>query len=263
MVGNACVRPDECFSTGSSKYSEYHYEFLYKRGYFTKKVYNDYRGACLLNSDNYECFVQRKKLDGYFNDTNSSLYNIYDKCYKSKNTSRQYINTGCEDNAGLTTFLNDPSVKKNWNIDTTKEWAPCDDNVFKEYLGKNNSYWIFPLLIQNKLKIVQFLLFSGSTRETSTPTSPSSAPSAGCKTWGTLSTCQSKEFGENGGFQEGTRERIKSAASSGNLEISLLLLSKMQASELPWINLKLCLKFWQASSQERPCPIKIPDSNIA
>jgi hypothetical protein len=42
-----------------------------------------------------------------------------------------------------------------------------------------------------------------------------------------------------------------------------LLLSKMQASELPWINLKLCLKFWQASSQERPCPIKIPDSNIA
>ncbi len=25
LVGNACVRPDECFSTGSSKYSEYHY----------------------------------------------------------------------------------------------------------------------------------------------------------------------------------------------------------------------------------------------
>lgn len=25
LVGNACVRPDECFSTGSSKYSEFHY----------------------------------------------------------------------------------------------------------------------------------------------------------------------------------------------------------------------------------------------
>jgi hypothetical protein len=54
--------------------------------------------------------------------------------------------------------------------------------VFKEYLGKNNSYWIFPFLIQNKLKIVHILPFSGSTQETSTPTSPSSAPSAGCKT---------------------------------------------------------------------------------
>lgn len=263
MVGNACVRPDECFSTGSSKYSEYHYEFLYKRGYFTKKVYNDYRGACLLNSDNYECFVQRKKLDGYFNDTNSSLYNIYDKCYKSKNTSRQYINTGCEDNAGLMTFLNDPSVKKNWNIDTSKEWVPCDENVFKEYLGRNNSYWIFPFLIQNKLKIVPFLLSSGSTQATSTPTSPSSAPKDGYRIWDTLSRCQSKEYGESGGFQEGTRERIKSAASSGNLEISLLLQSKMQASEQPWINLKPCPKSWQASSQERRCPIKIPDSNIA
>jgi hypothetical protein len=28
-----------------------------------------------------------------------------------------YINTGCEDDVGVITFLNDPVVKKNWNID--------------------------------------------------------------------------------------------------------------------------------------------------
>lgn len=84
-----------------------------------------------MNSDTYDCFTQRKKLDGIFNNTNSSMYNIYDKCYKSQTTDYQYVNTGCEDNAGIMTFLNDPNVKKNWNIDTKKEWAPCDSHVFE------------------------------------------------------------------------------------------------------------------------------------
>ena len=48
------------------------------------------------------------------------MYNIYDNCYKSKTTDTQYINTGCEDNAGIMTFLNDPNVRKNWNIKTEK-----------------------------------------------------------------------------------------------------------------------------------------------
>jgi hypothetical protein len=49
------------------------------------------------------------------------MYNIYDKCYKSKNSaSDNYINTGCEDNAGIMTFLNDKNVRANWNIVTTK-----------------------------------------------------------------------------------------------------------------------------------------------
>lgn len=45
------------------------------------------------------------------------MYNLYDKCYKTKNTTGlKYVNTGCEDDAGITNFLNDPSVKKNWNF---------------------------------------------------------------------------------------------------------------------------------------------------
>ena len=73
-----------------------------------------------MNYDSYDCFVQRGKLDAFFNTTNSSMYNIYDKCYKSKTTSVNYVNTGCEDNAGIMTFLNDPNVKKNWNIKVDK-----------------------------------------------------------------------------------------------------------------------------------------------
>ena len=48
------------------------------------------------------------------------MYNIYDKCYKTPNLTDddnlEYINTGCEDNAGIMTFLNDHVVKQKWNI---------------------------------------------------------------------------------------------------------------------------------------------------
>lgn len=57
-------------------------------------------------------------MDKQFNQTNSSMYNIYNKCYKTKNDTFEdnYINTGCEDDLGVVNFLNDPNVKKNWNI---------------------------------------------------------------------------------------------------------------------------------------------------
>jgi hypothetical protein len=221
LVGNPCVRPDECYASGSSKYSEYHYEFLYKRGYFTKKSFNDYRSACLLNSDTYECFVQRGKLDGYFNATNSSMYNIYDKCYKSKTTDVGYINSGCEDNAGIMTWLNDPIVRANWNIVNDKEWNPCNSTVFGEYLGKNNSEWLYPILIKNKLKIVIILLFSGSILEILTRIFQSSVRRDGWMSFVTLLICLLSVFGGNGGFQEFTKEKIRLEASSGNSEILL------------------------------------------
>jgi len=45
------------------------------------------------------------------------MYNIYDKCYKSKtNSSSNYVNTGCEDNEGIMNYLNDKNVRNNWNI---------------------------------------------------------------------------------------------------------------------------------------------------
>jgi hypothetical protein len=48
------------------------------------------------------------------------MYNIYDKCYKTKTNSSNYVNTGCEDDEGILTYLNDDNVKKNWNIKYNK-----------------------------------------------------------------------------------------------------------------------------------------------
>lgn len=70
-------------------------------------------------------------LDNKFSVTNTSSYNIYDKCYKGQNdsSSLKYVNTGCEDEAGLMNYLNDPHVQMNWNI-RAKEWKPCNNKVF-------------------------------------------------------------------------------------------------------------------------------------
>jgi len=63
------------------------------------------------------------------------------------------------------TYLNDPTVRKNWNIEGDKEWVPCNTKIYAEYLPGNNSYWIYPYLIKNKLRIVFIFIFSGFTRE--------------------------------------------------------------------------------------------------
>lgn len=95
------------------------------------------------------------------------MYNIYSQCYKTANSSFEdnYINTGCEDNLGVLTFLNDPNVRINWNIDTDKEWEPCNKNIFMEYQGKVNAYQLLPFLIKNHIRIVSVSLFSGSLLE--------------------------------------------------------------------------------------------------
>lgn len=49
LLGNPCMTPDECFASGIEKRSYYHYEFLYNRGYFTSKTWNEFRGLCVLN----------------------------------------------------------------------------------------------------------------------------------------------------------------------------------------------------------------------
>ena len=87
----------------------------------------------------------------------------------------QYINTGCEDDAGIMTFLNDANNKKNWNIDVDKEWTPCNRKIVEEYQDSKNAYDVLPFLIKNNIRIVHISLFSGSSQEISTLTSLSSA----------------------------------------------------------------------------------------
>ena len=106
-------------------------------------------------------------MDGIFNKTNTSMYNIYDKCYKTQNTTEglKYINTGCEDDVGIMTFLNDQNMRKNWNIKTEKEWTPCNKKIIMEYQGSRNVYDILPFILQRKLRVVNLTIFSGSILE--------------------------------------------------------------------------------------------------
>jgi len=84
------------------------------------------------------------------------VYNIYNKCYKSTNTSSNYVNTDCEDTYGILTFLNDPSIRKKWNIQTDKEWTTCNDKIYAEFQGSRNAYAFLPYLIENKMRLVTF-----------------------------------------------------------------------------------------------------------
>ena len=95
-------------------------------------------------------------MDELFDNCTTSPYNIYDKCWRGKNDTGNYVNTGCEDEAGIMNYLNDPTVKQNWNIRSDKEWLPCNKKVFHEYHGDSkNMYYMLSDLIKNQLRIVR------------------------------------------------------------------------------------------------------------
>ena len=122
-------------------------------------------------------------MDKFFLSTNTSAYNIYSKCYKSNSVDElSYINTGCEDDAGIIEYLNDPHVRENWNILPNQQpWVPCNRTIFTEYMNGKNSYELYPSLIKNKLRIVIISLFSGFTQVTLTQPFLSSAQRDGLK----------------------------------------------------------------------------------
>lgn len=139
LLGNPCVNPDECYASGSERNSHYHYEFLYTRGFITKKTYYEYLGKCTMVTDQYECYLARQKIDKDVNATNTSAYNIYSKCYNTSKTIENTINLGCEDEEGTTNYLNDPHFKENWNIRDGTTWKPCSVKIWNEYVTGNGS----------------------------------------------------------------------------------------------------------------------------
>lgn len=126
MVGNPCARKGDCYA--SSKYSLSHYEFLYKRGFFSRTLYDEFRNSCGIDEDSVFCFRARVEIDKFINGTSTSPYNIYDKCYNSSNSSN-IINAGCLDEEGIKTYLNDHLVQEEWNIFNddfhVEKWEPC------------------------------------------------------------------------------------------------------------------------------------------
>ena len=119
-------------------------------------------------------------MDKQFNSTLTSMYNIYAKCYKTSNdSSENVLNTGCEDTYGIMTFFNDPSIRKKWNIMIDKEWTPCNNKIYTEFMGTRNAYAFLPYLIENRIRIVIFLLFSGYFQGTLIPMFRLSEPKDG------------------------------------------------------------------------------------
>lgn len=103
------MNPDECFASGSERNTHYHYEFLFHRGFITRKRYYDYVGACTAVTDPFRCYQMRQIIDKDVNATNTSAYNIYGKCYNT--TKANTINLGCEDETGATAYFNDVHFK--------------------------------------------------------------------------------------------------------------------------------------------------------
>lgn len=96
-------------------------------------------------------------MDKDYNATNTSAYNIYNKCYKSPANT---INLGCEDETGPITYLNDADFKRNWNIKEIEghKWEPCSQKVWTEYVGSNGSYHLMEGLIKDNMRIVLIVL---------------------------------------------------------------------------------------------------------
>ena len=59
----------------------------------------------MMDYNSVPCFTYRKTLDDFIATTSTSVYNIYNKCYKSSKTNT--INLGCEDEDATIDYFND------------------------------------------------------------------------------------------------------------------------------------------------------------
>lgn len=80
IIGNACTDPEECYIPGSDGSSIFQYEFLYRHGFYTLAQYEKIRSACILAYGSTECFEIRSLMDAKFDNTSTSINNIYRSC---------------------------------------------------------------------------------------------------------------------------------------------------------------------------------------
>ena len=154
LLGNPCTDPSECYAGTKSKYSTYHYEYLYNHAFMTDQHWNQFKGSCAMGYDSDLCKERRQQLDKLFDSTNSSMYNIYDKCYKSDKVDLH--NTVCVDESAIVTVLNDPGFQTALHVNQVA-YKVCNDLVRSSFEGSSDgSYSIYKELIAaKKYKIVR------------------------------------------------------------------------------------------------------------
>ena len=133
------------------------------------------RAVCLMGYHSEACNIVRDRLDKKFGATNTSLLNIYLPCYYDKTktltgTEKKYklLQSGkkldladfvdCDDHVGIDDFFNEPMIHEYLHVDPV-HFEMCSDRVASGYqVGEKQSYYLYPLLMQEKLKI---LVYSG------------------------------------------------------------------------------------------------------
>lgn len=159
MVGNACTHPRECFEPGLSGNSFFVYQYLAERHFYSARDWAAFRGACAFDYSSDSCQQAQDALEGQFNRTSASIYDIYGKCFKQPlNASLLRDDLGCDDIIGVYTFLNTLLHKRALHVDPERHWEPCSDAVSSNYsMDARASYWLYPLLVEH----YRVLVYSG------------------------------------------------------------------------------------------------------
>lgn len=119
-----------------------------------------------------QCIDIRKELDKKFEETNSSILNIYAPCYfnNPEGPEGQYLGSqrihkskfrnpvvggdmDCTDSAGIHYFFNIPGIYVHLHVDPVY-WTQCSDHVAQTYESfPNASIWIYPLMMKEGLRV--------------------------------------------------------------------------------------------------------------
>ena len=176
LVNNPCTDPRECYIPRIAKSNSiFQYKYLYNHGFLTEKEYDDMAGACTMGYTSPDCARIRKGLDEKFESFNTSIFNIYDRCYYQNlslsagvsdglNTEYKLTQSGgklklngglsCEDEMGMYNWLNEPVIKGELHVNISKHWTNCNEQVSSRYQkNPEQSYPLYKELIKQKLRI--------------------------------------------------------------------------------------------------------------
>ncbi|KAM3141613.1 hypothetical protein pb186bvf_006218 [Paramecium bursaria] len=174
-IGNGCTDPTEC-TDASEAYPQHEISFFGRHNFIEDSLFQEYRGyneagTCAdLSNLPKQCTDLADKIESQYKGLWFNPYNIYDRCWHSL-TKTKYPRTKfarkvgedefveCTDSSGLYKFLTDDAWLTLTHIDKTKSaaWQECSDDVFPVFKkDPRGSYYLYPKLIKNDIKILKF-----------------------------------------------------------------------------------------------------------
>jgi hypothetical protein len=105
------------------------------------------KAVCWLGYKSEQCGIVRERLDKKFAQTNTSLLNVYKKCFydtSANATEKKFKRTqsgkkldladfvDCDDHKGIDHFLNEPAIHEYFHVDPV-HYEECSDIVAEHY----------------------------------------------------------------------------------------------------------------------------------